>query len=118
MSISEEVIQGAVARYDRERDRYIKLASRVSDICRGSIVEGHAIRAQITFRTKTVRSFEGKLRRFAKRPDKSFKTVDEVFEGIGDFAGVRVATYRPEDEPRVADAIRKLFVGPNGGPVE
>lgn len=118
MRISDDVIQGAVARYDRERDRYIKLASRVADICRGSIVEGHAIRAQITSRTKTVRSFEGKLRRFAKRPDKAFKSVEEVFDGIGDFAGVRVATYRPEDEPRVADAIRDLFVGPNGDAVE
>lgn len=118
MSISEQVIQGAVARYDRERDRYIKLASRVADICRASIVEGHAIRAQITFRTKTVRSFENKLRRFSKRTDKEFKTVDDVFEGVGDFAGVRVAAYRPEDESRVAEAVQQLFVGPEGCPVD
>jgi ppGpp synthetase/RelA/SpoT-type nucleotidyltranferase len=111
MPISEQVIVDSVARYDRERDRYLKLASRVADICRTYIVEGNAVRAQITSRTKTVRSFEGKLRRFAKRPDKNFRTVDEVFEKIGDFAGVRVATYRPEDEPRVADAIRSLFAG-------
>jgi ppGpp synthetase/RelA/SpoT-type nucleotidyltranferase len=117
MPISEKVIQAAAARYDRERDRYIKLAARVADICRANIAEGHAIRAQITSRTKTVRSFEGKLRRFAKRTDKNFATVDDVFEGIGDFAGVRVATYGPEDEPRVAEAIRELFVGPDGGAV-
>jgi ppGpp synthetase/RelA/SpoT-type nucleotidyltranferase len=117
MAISDEVILGAVARYDRERDRYLKLAARVADICRSNIVERHAVRAQITSRTKTIRSFEAKLRRFSKRPDKSFATVEEVFDKIGDFAGVRVATYRPEDEPRVAQAIRTLFVGSEGSDV-
>lgn len=117
MAISDQIIAGAVARYDRERDRYIKLAARVADICRSNIVERHAVRAQITSRTKTVRSFEGKLRRFSKRRDKKFETVEEVFEKIGDFSGVRVATYRPEDEPRVADAIRSLFTGPDGSDV-
>jgi ppGpp synthetase/RelA/SpoT-type nucleotidyltranferase len=117
MAISDQIITGAVARYDRERDRYIKLAARVADICRSHIVERHAVRAQITSRAKTVRSFEGKLRRFSKRRDKSFQTAEEVFEKIGDFAGVRVATYRPEDEPRVADAIRALFTGPDGSDV-
>jgi ppGpp synthetase/RelA/SpoT-type nucleotidyltranferase len=114
MAISEQVILNAVARYDRERDRYLKLAARVADICRSNIVEGHAIRAQITSRTKTVRSFEGKLRRFSKRSDKNFQSVEEIFEKIGDFAGVRIATYRPEDEPRVAKSIGTLFVGADG----
>lgn len=120
MAISETVIAAAVARYDRERerDRYIKLAARVADICRSNIVERHAVRAQITSRTKTVKSFEGKLRRFSKRPDKSFETVDSIFESVGDFARVRVATYRPEDEGRVADAIRSLFAGAEGAEVE
>ena len=118
MPISEQIISGAVARYDRERDRYIKLAARIADLCRSNIVESNAIRAQITSRTKTVRSFEGKLRRFAKRSDKNFESIDDVFSQIGDFAGVRVATYRTEDEPQVASAIEKLFVGGDGGTVE
>lgn len=111
MPITEKVICDAVARYERERDRFLKLAARVSDICRASIVEDNAIRAQVTFRTKTVRSFEGKLRRFTRRPDKNYASVDEVFAKVGDFAGVRIATYRPEDERRVADEIKKLFEG-------
>ncbi len=117
MPISEKVISAAVARYDRERDRYLKLAARVSDICRTSIVEDNAIRAQVTFRTKTVRSFEGKLKRFSRRQDKNYATVDDVFAGVGDFAGVRIATYRPEDEQRVTEEIRKLFEGESGGDV-
>lgn len=118
MPISETVIQEAVARYDRERDRYLKLAGRVADLCRIAVVEDNAIRAQVTSRTKTVRSFEGKLRRFARRADKNFVTVDDVFAQIGDFAGVRVATYRPEDEVRVAEAIAELFCGADGGEID
>ena len=118
LPIAEKVIQQAVARYARERDRYLKLALRVSDLCRTNIVEGNAVRAQVTSRTKTVRSFEGKLRRFARRPDKNFQTVDDVFEQIGDFAGVRIATYRPEDEARVAEAVVELFAGLGGAGVD
>ncbi len=118
MPISETVIAEAVARYDRERDRYIKLASRVADLCRGAVVEDNAIRAQVTSRTKTVKSFEGKLRRFSRRPDKNCATVDAVFAQVGDFAGVRIATYRPEDEVRVAKAIATLFCGSDGGPID
>ena len=117
MPIADIVIRDAVARYDRERDRYLKLAARVSDICRSSIVEDNAIRAQVTFRTKTVRSFEGKLKRFARRADKNYTSVDEVFAGVGDFAGVRIATYRPEDERRVTDEIKKLFEGESSSDV-
>lgn len=117
MTVADNVIRDAVARYERERDRYLKLAARVSDICRSSIVEDNAIRAQVTFRTKTVRSFEGKLRRFSRRPDKNYVSADEVFAGIGDFAGVRIATYRPEDERRVTDAIVNLFDGEDCSPV-
>lgn len=118
MAISDKVIQEAVARYDRERDRYIKLASRVADLCRSAVIEENAIRAQVTSRTKTVRSFEGKLRRFARRPDKVLPTLDDVFAQIGDFAGVRIATYRPEDESRVAELVMALFCGPDGGAID
>lgn len=118
MTVDLQIIEAAVARYERERDRYIKLADRVADLCRSAVVEQNAIRAQVTSRTKTVRSFEGKLRRFASRRDKKFSTIDDIFAVIGDFAGVRIATYRPEDEPRVTELLKKRFCGPDGGPVD
>ena len=83
----------------------------MADICRIDIVEANAIRAQVTFRAKSSRSLEGKLRRFAKRADKEMPAVDAVFEQIGDLAAVRVATYRPEDQERIVEEIRKLFSG-------
>ena len=118
MPIASKTIDEAVSRYERERDRYIKLADRVADLCRSAVIEENAIRAQVTSRTKTVRSFEGKLHRFACRPDKDFTSVDDIFDGIGDFAGVRIATYRPEDELRVAELLKALFCGPDGGLID
>lgn len=115
MAIAEDIIQEAVARYGRERDRYLKLAARIADIARTEIVEANAIRAQVTSRTKSTRSFEGKLRRFARNPGKSFDSVDAVFERVGDFAGVRVATYSPEDQGRVEELVCRVF---NGNGVE
>lgn len=113
MPFSVDVIEGAAERYERERDRYIKLAGRVPDICQASIVEGDAVRAQVTSRTKTPQSFRGKLDRFSRRPDRNYATVEEVFDGIGDFAGVRIATYRPEDEVRVRQRVCELLCGPS-----
>jgi len=114
MAISDDVIKEAVARYERERDRYLKLAARVADICLVDVVKQHAIRAQVTSRTKTVDSFREKLERFSKRPDKNMENVDEVFRQIGDLAGVRVAAYRQEDESRITDELKKRFDWPNG----
>jgi ppGpp synthetase/RelA/SpoT-type nucleotidyltranferase len=117
LAIPANVIKEAVDRYGRERDRYLKLAARVADLATTGIVEKNAIRAQVTSRTKTIRSFEGKLNRFAKSGKKNFTTVNEVFEGIGDFAGVRIATYRPEDQEMVRDEICRVFRDPSGGEV-
>jgi ppGpp synthetase/RelA/SpoT-type nucleotidyltranferase len=117
LAISTEVIVGAVERYGRERDRYLKLAARVADLASTEIVEKNAIRAQVTSRTKTIRSFEGKLNRFAKSGKKSFASINEVFDGISDFAGVRIATYRPEDQEMVREEICRVFRDPSGGEV-
>lgn len=118
MAIPEQVIENAVTRYEREQDRYLKLAVLVADLCRTNIVDRDAIRAQVTFRAKTPKSFAGKLRRFAKDPNKSFSTVEEIFNGVGDFAGVRIATYQPEDEKQVVERVAQLFDGPNNSMVE
>ncbi len=79
MSISDMVIQGAVARYHREYDRYLKLCVRVAEICRLEIVEGNAIRAQVTSRAKSPKSLEGKLRRFSANGKKEILDIDSVF---------------------------------------
>jgi ppGpp synthetase/RelA/SpoT-type nucleotidyltranferase len=108
------VIQGAVARYHREYDRYLKLCVRVAEICRLEIVEGNAIRAQVTSRAKSPKSLEGKLRRFAANNKKEFPDIDSVFAQIRDLAAVRVATYEQKHERQIAEELCKRFLGENG----
>lgn len=117
MTISEPTIAEAVARYQREYDRYLKLCSRVADICRYEVVEANAIRAHVTFRAKGHKSLETKLRKFAQTGRKFMPTVDSVFDQVRDLAAVRVATYVQTDERKVTDAIVKRFAGSHGAAV-
>lgn len=114
MTISDDTIKRAVQRYHREYDRYLKLAARVAEICRSEIVEGNAIRAQVTSRAKSPKSFEGKLRRFAATGKKSLPDVDEVFDQIRDLAAVRVATYEQRHEGQVVQLVCKRFIDASG----
>ena len=107
MSISDAVIQGAVSRYLREYDRYLKLCVRVAEICRLEIVEGNAIRAQVTSRAKSPKSLEGKLRRVAANGRKEIPDIDSVFVYIRDLAAVRIATYEQKHEKQIAEEVCK-----------
>lgn len=118
MPFNSDLIEPAVRRYRRERDRYVKLADRVAEICKTDICDANAIRAQVTFRVKSTNSFEGKLRRFSAKADKNYADLDAIFEGIGDLAGVRIATYREEDRQVVKAAVERAFCGRDGGPLQ
>lgn len=110
MTISDDTIKKAVQRYHREYDRYLKLCARVAEICRSEVVEGNAIRAQVTSRAKSPKSLEGKLRRFAATGKKTMSDVESVFSQIRDLAAVRVATYEQRHEDQVVQIICKRFV--------
>lgn len=115
MPFSEDLIAPAVARYRRERDRYVKLADRVTEICREDVCEQNAIRAQVTFRVKTEKSFEGKLRRFCSQRGRNYQNVDEIFQSIGDLAGVRISAYQEIDCERIAERLNGVLCDPDGG---
>ncbi|MDC3956919.1 hypothetical protein KEG38_23870 [Polyangium jinanense] len=114
MTIPDDVIKRAVQRYHREYDRYLKLCARVAEICRVEVVEGNAIRAQVTSRAKSPKSLEGKLRRFAASGKKDMPDVDAVFEQIRDLAAVRVATYEERHEDQIVQMVSKRFVDRSG----
>lgn len=114
MTISDETVKKAVQRYHREYDRYLKLCARVAEICRIEVVEGNAIRAQVTSRAKSPKSLEGKLRRFAATAKKSMPDVDSVFEQIRDLAAVRIATYEQRHEEQVVEFVYGRFSDPGG----
>ena len=115
MTISEDTIKNAVLRYHREYDRYLKLSARVAEICRFEIVEGNAIRAQVTFRAKSPKSLEGKLRRFAASGKEDLPSVQSVFDAVRDLAAVRIATYEQRYENQVVELGCNRFVDPKGG---
>lgn len=114
MPFSPDLIPLAVDRYRRERDRYVKLADRVSEICRNDICDQNAIRAQVTFRVKSMKSFEGKLRRFSTHGDRNYNDVDDIFAAISDLAGVRIAAYQYEDCEKLVEHLKQVFRGPDG----
>lgn len=114
MTISDDTIKKAVQRYHREYDRYLKLCARVAEICRIEVVEGNAIRAQVTARAKSPKSFEGKLRRFAASGKKDMVNVDAVFEQIRDLAAVRIATYEQRHEEQVVRFVAGRFSDGSG----
>lgn len=114
MTISEDTIKNAVLRYHREYDRYLKLSARVAEICRFEIVEANAIRAQVTFRAKSPKSLEGKLRRFAASGKKDLPDVQSVFDEVRDLAAVRIATYEQRHEGQAVQLVCKRFVDLKG----
>lgn len=116
MTISDDTIKKAVQRYHREYDRYLKLSARVAEICRSEVVEGNAIRAQVTSRAKSPKSLEGKLRRFAIVGKKSMADVDAVFDQIRDLSAVRIATYEQRHEDQIVSLVAGRFIGANGAP--
>ncbi len=118
MTISDETIKEAVRRYHREYDRYLKLCARVAEICRSEVIEGNAIRAQVTSRAKSPKSLEGKLRRFAAAGKKVMPDVESVFDQVRDLAAVRIATYEQRHEDQVVQAVCERFGGPDGGSPE
>ena len=114
MIISDDTIKKAVQRYHREYDRYLKLCARVAEICRIEVVEGNAIRAQVTARAKSPKSLEGKLRRFAAAGKKAMPDVEAVFQQVRDLAAVRIATYEQRHEDQVVQFVCRRFVDPAG----
>jgi ppGpp synthetase/RelA/SpoT-type nucleotidyltranferase len=114
MPFNAELISKAADRYRRERDRYVKLSDRVAEICRDDICDQNAIRAQVTSRVKSEKSFKGKLERFSAMEDRNYNDVDEIFSNISDLAGVRIAAYRIEDCEKLVEHLQKEFTGPMG----
>jgi ppGpp synthetase/RelA/SpoT-type nucleotidyltranferase len=114
MSLTSEVISDATERYNRERDRYLKLTRLVEDICHHEIKIKRSIQAQISSRTKHPASFEKKLYRFAKDHKKeSWSKVDDIFDNMGDLAGVRISLYSQRDQQAVIAALNERFTGPS-----
>jgi len=114
MPLNEAIGAEAKTRLGRESDRYLKLARYVEAEC-SRLVRKSGIPATIQFRVKKPESLEAKLGRYLQAGDTAkidaINTVDDVFDQVGDLAGVRVATYVEADRERVVRLIESRFAG-------
>ena len=104
--MDDNLIEETVKRYIREYDRYKKLADIVFDICQIIVEKNLTVRATVQHRAKSPTSLTEKLRKRSK-----YQTVNRVFDGISDLAGVRIITYQETDRPKVVEEIRRTFIG-------
>lgn len=104
--MNDNLIEETVKRYIREYDRYKKLADIVFDICQIIVEKNLTVRATVQHRAKSPTSLAEKLRKGTK-----YQTVNSVFDGISDLAGVRIITYQETDRPKVVEEIRRIFIG-------
>jgi ppGpp synthetase/RelA/SpoT-type nucleotidyltranferase len=110
MSLTNEDIQHAVLRYEREYDRYVKLAEVVYERCL-RIVEESGVRATVQRRTKKPQSLRKKLLRIQRKSpaDTRFLSVDDVFANMGDLSAVRVGPYLESDRSRIVEELKRAF---------
>lgn len=104
--MNDTLIEETIRRYIREYDRYKKLTDIVSGICQSIVQKNLTVRATVQHRVKSPTSLAEKLRKSIK-----YESVNSVFEGISDLAGVRIITYQEADRPKVVEEILRIFIG-------
>jgi len=85
------------------------MAETVYEKCLEIVQKKLTVRATVQRRAKNPKSFVEKLKKNKTRD--RFNSIDEVFNGISDLAGVRIATYLESDRNIVVEEIRKEFSG-------
>eukprot|EP01041_Mallomonas_annulata_P040611 gene40611-64544_t len=116
MPLTDVQIVECHERYLREFDRYSKMADTVYEKCLEIVQKKLTVRATVQRRAKNPKSFMEKLKKNTIR--QRFHSVDDVFSGISDLAGVRIATYLESDRNTVVEEIRKEFSGRAAGAPE
>lgn len=116
MPLTEEIAIEAKKHYEREYDRYAKLASLIALTCE-RLIQDAGVPAVVQHRAKSPDSFLKKLKKYINEDnqDKINKVTKplDALDMVGDLAGVRVATYVEADRPRVVEIICSKFRGPN-----
>lgn len=104
----EKLIQDAVSAYSMQRHFFVKINEITADVCQGLLTE-QRIMAQLTYRTKTLKSFKGKVARFAVEKKRRIRSADDALRTVKDLSAIRIMTYRPEDQQRLIEALKEEF---------
>jgi ppGpp synthetase/RelA/SpoT-type nucleotidyltranferase len=111
------VIDVFLKQYTKEYDYYYELARKVASICE-TVLQRNGIHAVVTYRAKRPDSLREKL--IKRNEEKSYQTIEDIYQDIADLAGVRIATYFPGDRSEIARLIEAEFIAdkakyfPNG----
>lgn len=116
MPLTPQLIDAAVERYWRERDRYQKLAECIGDACQ-RLLEEHSIRGSVQWRAKDPTRLRTKLEKYfaTKEHAAEFTDVDSVFRVLKDLAGARITTCYDPDRARVIALVQTRFCGFGSG---
>ena len=101
------IIDQFIERYRKEYDYYLEVAKLCAQQCETSL-KASGIRAIVTYRAKRIESLKNKVE--GRNKTKKFQTVDEIYNDIIDFAGVRIALYFPSDRDEVNKHIVDGFL--------
>lgn len=112
MPLTQEIIESTVKRYQREYDRYAKLAEYVGDICR-KVLDDNVIRGSVQWRAKNSDRLRMKLQKQMVNGEHSAEYDDEesVFHVIKDFSGVRITSYVEGDRQKIVELVQRRFGG-------
>ncbi|MFC8675078.1 hypothetical protein ACFUEN_20660 [Streptomyces griseorubiginosus] len=102
MSLIEEFID----RYTKEYDFYGRAANLVAQILENDL-RSSGVRCIVSHRAKEAERLKDKC--IQRNSEKSYESVEGIFEDIVDLAGVRVALYFPGELELVDKAITRLF---------
>jgi ppGpp synthetase/RelA/SpoT-type nucleotidyltranferase len=101
-----DLIDSFIERYRREYD-FFEQAARLAYGQLESALASSGIRAMVTYRAKRPDRLDKKLRQ--RFPIKNYKSTQDIYRDIADFAGVRVALYFPGERSEVDKIVRSVF---------
>lgn len=104
--MTSDIIDRFIGRYRREYD-FFEQSARLAYGQLEAALASSGIRAMVTYRAKRPDRLEKKLRQ--RFPEKQYKTTQDIYNDIADFAGVRVALYFPGERSEVDKIIRSIF---------
>lgn len=101
-----DLITTFIEQYRREFD-FFDAAARLVSLQLESALTSSGIRAMVTYRAKRPERLEQKLRQ--RNGTREYKSNQEIYDDIADFAGVRVALYFPGSREEVDKVITSRF---------
>jgi ppGpp synthetase/RelA/SpoT-type nucleotidyltranferase len=88
--------------YALRRASYVALTDYLHDLSGKLLTQAGLDISHVEKRTKTVRSFVGKLERKGEK-------YDDPLTGVTDFAGLRIITYYDDDVARAAEVVKSML---------